>query len=101
MVMKVKIEFHDNTSFTVEEVVKVAETKYGKSAKVTVLPDSHAPHDLILFALQQIITNRQLQLYFDKKYVYQKEIAALRGETLVKLGELLDTVIMDNEAKVA
>lgn len=98
--MKVNIQYHDDASFTVEEIVKQAQHNYGKQARVEVTADSPAPHDLIAFALQQIITYRQLALLYDNKDTYQSDIKALRAETLVKLQEILDMVIIDNESKV-
>jgi len=99
--MKVSITYHDDTSFTAEEVVKLAQHNYGKSVKVEVAPSSQIPHDVIYFALQQIITHRQLSMLYDDKFTYQKDIKELRAETLQKLAEILDTVIIDNESKVA
>lgn len=99
--MKVTIEYHDNDSFTVEEVVKLALHNYGKAAHVEVQADSPAPHDQIYFALQQIITYRQLSLLYDNRDTYQKDIKMLRAEVLGKVEELLDSVIIDNESKVA
>ncbi len=99
--MKVDISYYDDTSFTVEEIVKQAETNYGKNVKVVVQSDSPAPHDLIYFAIQSIITHRQLSLLYDNKYSYQKDIKELRADTLMKLEEILDSVIIDNESKVA
>lgn len=99
--MKVKIEYHDEDSFVVEEIVKLAEHNYGNKVRVEVTSDSPAPHDLIYFALQQIITHRQLSLLYDSKDTYNKDIKMLRAETLGKVSEILDTVIIDNESKVA
>lgn len=98
--MEVNITYHDDTSLTVEEVVKLAQHNYGKTVGVKVSSDSLAPHDLIYFALQQIITHRQLGLLFDDKFSYQKDIKELRAEVLQKLEEILDTVIIDNESRV-
>jgi len=98
--MKVLISYHDDASFTAEEVVKLAQHNYGKSVRVEVQSDSPAPHDLIYFALQQIITHRQLSLLYDNKYTYQTDIKLLRAETLIKLQEILDDVIISNESKV-
>ena len=99
--MQVTIKYHDDTALTVEEVVKLAQTNYGKSVKVNVTADSLAPHDLIAFAIQQIITPRQVSLIFDNKYTYKTDIKTLRAEVLIKLEEILDTVIIDNEGRVA
>lgn len=99
--MKVEISYHDETSYTPEEVVKLAHNNYGKNISVKVLPDSFAPHDLIYFAIQQIITHRQLSMIYDDKFTYQRDIKDLRADVLVKIQEILDSVIIDNEAKVA
>ncbi|HEY9701868.1 MAG TPA: hypothetical protein V6C58_05460 [Allocoleopsis sp.] len=98
--MLVTIKYHDSESLTTEEVVNLAHHNYGESASIMVEADSPAPHDRILFALQQIVTPRQLVLLFDNKFTYQKDIKLLRAEVLQKLEELLDTVIIDNETKV-
>ena len=98
--MKITITYHETESFTVEEVVKQAEHNYGKSIKVDITPESNKPHDLIYFGLQQIITHQQLGLLFDDKFGYQASIQKLRNETLYKLEEILDQVIIDNESKV-
>ena len=99
--MKVKIEYHDTESFVAEEVVKLAQHNYGKNVQVEISPDSFAPHDQIYFALQQIITHRQLSIMYDNKDTYQKELKQLRAEVLYKITEILDSVIIDNESKVA
>lgn len=99
--MQVFIEYHDDSALTVEEVVKQATNNYGKNARVEVRADSPAPHDLIYFALQQMITYKQLSLLYDNKYSYNKDIKDLRAETLIKLEEILDSVIIDNESRVA
>lgn len=98
--MEVTIKYHDDSSLTVEEVVKLAQHNYGKGTGVKVTSDSPAPHDLVYFALQQIITHRQLSLFFDDKFAYHKDIKGLRAEVLQKLEEILDSVIIDNESKV-
>ena len=99
--MQVKLEFTDENSLTVEEVVKAAQRHYGKAVKVTVSPLSMLPHDMVYFALQQIVTHEQLGIFFNNKESYQTEITKLRSSVLYKISEILDTVIMDNEAKVS
>ena len=98
--MKITLTYYDTEAFTAEEVVKVAQDNYGKSVQVEVMPESAKPHDLIYFALQSIITHQQLSLLFDDKLGYQSSIQKLRNETLYKLQELLDQVIIDNEGKL-
>lgn len=99
--MEVTITFTDNTSLTKEEVVRNALHLHGRTAKVTVMPESSNAHDLIYFGIQQMVTHQQLSLIYDKTSTYQQDIKKLRAEVLRKLEELLDSVIVDNEAKVA
>lgn len=98
--MKITLSYYDTDSFTVEEVVKQAVHNYGKAVRVDITPESNKPHDLIYFGLQQIITHQQLGLLFDDKLGYQASIQKLRNETLFKIQEILDQVIIDNESKV-
>jgi hypothetical protein len=99
--MQVTITYTDTASFTKEEVVRNAVHNYGKAVDVKVMPESSNAHDLIYFGLQQMITHEQLSLIYDSCGSYQRDLKKLRAETLYKLEEILDTVIVDNEAKVA
>jgi hypothetical protein len=98
--MKVTITYHDNDSFTVEEVVKQATHNYGKAAQVNIMPESTMAYDHIYFGLQQLITHEQLSLLYDKDTVYQQDIKKLRESVLYKVTEIIDQVIIDNESKV-
>lgn len=98
--MEVTLVYHDDTSFTKEEVVKQAVHNYGKNVEVRIMPDSTKAHDLIYFGIQSIITHDQLGLLFNDKLGYQKSLQALRNDTLDKIEEILSQVIIDNEAKV-
>jgi len=98
--MKVSITYHDNESFTIEEVVKQAVHNYGKTAIVEVMPESTLAYDHIYFGLQQLVTHEQLSLLFERNANYQKDIRKLREEVLYKVTEIIDQVIIDNESKV-
>lgn len=98
--MKVTITYHDNESFTVEEVVKQAVQNYGRMAKVEVMPESTMAYDHIYFGLQQLVTHEQLSLLFDKGSSYQQDIKKLRDQVLYKVTEIIDQLIVDNESKV-
>lgn len=98
--MKVSITYHDNDSFTVEEVVRQAVHNYGKAAHVEVMPESTMAYDHIYFGLQQLITHEQLSLLYDKDTAYQQDIKKLREQVLYKVTEIIDQVIIDNESKV-
>lgn len=100
--MLVKVKYFDNSSLTVEEAAIAARSALGDSAKIEVHPDSPAPHDLILFALQAIITHRQLSYIYDNKHGdYHTNLANLRKEVITDLTELVDTVLIENESKVS
>lgn len=99
--MKVNIEYFDNESLTVEEVVRQAVHNYGKEAKVEVTPYSTLPYDMIYFALQQLITHEQLSLLFSRGDSYQQDIKKLRSDVLYNIHEIIDQVIIDNESKVS
>lgn len=98
--MQVTISYYDDQSFTMEEVVRNAQATHGKAAKELVMPDSSKPHDLIYFGLSCMITHQQLSLLYDDKLGYQSGIKKLRAEALYKIQEIIDQVIIDNEAKV-
>lgn len=99
--MQVTITYTDNKSFTKEEIVRNAMHLHGKTADVKVMPESSNAHDLIYFGIQQMLTHEQLSLIYDSNGTYQKDLQKLRAEVLYKLQEIVDTVIVDNEAKVA
>lgn len=98
--MKVKIEYHDNQSFLVEEVIKQAKTNYGNNVHVSVLPESDTPVDYLYFALQRLVTGRQVSLLYDSGHLYQKDLGILRSEIMYKVGEILNDVLIDNESKL-
>jgi hypothetical protein len=98
--MKVTITYHDNESFTIEEVVKQAVHNYGRTAQVEVMPESTLAYDHIYFGLQQLITHEQLSILFEENNKYQQDIRKLREEVLYKVTEIIDQVIIDNESKV-
>lgn len=99
--MKVKIEYYDDESFLIEEVIKQAKNNYGNATSVSVQPDSDTPIDFLYFAIQRLITGKHLSLLYDSGHTYQKDLEALRSEAMYKLGEVLDDVIISNESKLA
>lgn len=98
--MKVTATYFDDEALTMEEAVKLTKLKLGDSARVEVTADSLAPHDLILFALQQMITRQQADILYNNNINYNSSIRVLRSETIEKVVELLDTVIIENEARL-
>jgi hypothetical protein len=83
-----------------DEVIRQAKHNYGSGVTVEILPESTTTGDILYFALQQMIVHKQLSLLYDAKSAYQQDIQKLRQEVLFKIQEVLDEVIMDNEARV-
>lgn len=98
--MKATITYHDNESLTVEEVVATAIKNYGNAVQVEITPESNLAYDYIYFGLQQLITHSQISLIFEKNVNYQAELKKLREDIVYKVTEIIDQVIIDNEAKV-
>lgn len=98
--MKVVITYHDQESFTVEEVVRQATHNYGSLAQVSISPESTMPYDHIYFGIQQLISHSQLSSLFDSGCDYHNDITKLRESVLYKVTEIIDQVIIDNESKV-
>ena len=99
--MRVNIEYYDNESLTIEEVVRQAEHNYGKHVKVEVMPESTIAYDLIYFGLQQLLTHEQLSMLFSKSDSYQQDLKKLRSDVIYKIEEIIDQVIIDNESRVS
>lgn len=98
--MKVKIEYHDNESLTVEEIVAQAQRNYGKAARVEVMPDSAIAYDLIYHGISMLTTHAQVGILHDDKLNYQSEVQKLRNNVLFKITEILDQVVIDTEQKI-
>lgn len=98
--MNVTISYHDRESFTIEEVISAARRNYGRNIEVTVTPESSKASDILYFALQSIITQDQLSIFFDNKDTYTKELQKLRSDIMYRIQETMDLVIVDNETKL-
>lgn len=98
--MKVTLSFHDRESFTVDEVIATARRNYGRNVEVTVTPESSKVSDILYLALQSMVTQDQLSLFFDNKDTYTKELSKLRYDVMLKVQEIMDLVIIDNEARL-
>lgn len=96
----VTITYHDDTSLTIEEIVKQATVNYGNMTTVEVTASSQLPHDQIYWAIQQIVTHEQISKIFDKSCNYNTEISKIKSKLLKDISEILDQVILDNEIKV-
>lgn len=98
--MEVVVKYHDNQSFLIEEIIRQAKNNYGNQVSVRVTPDSDTPIDYLYFAIQRLISGDQLSLLYDSGALYQKDLEKLRAEIMYKIGEVLNEVIMDNEARI-
>lgn len=98
--MLVNISYVDNSVLSKAEIERQARHTFGEYTKISVMPESDDPSDVLYFAIQQLITGDQLAIFYDSD-VYSKDLKELRTKILVKLTEVLDQVIIDNESRVS
>lgn len=97
--MKIVAKFHDVESFTSDEAIRRAKDVLGEFSEVKAYPSTTDPLDTIYFAIQQLITEEQLNLIFDEGALYSQKIKELRSRIMGILTKELDEVIADNEYK--
>ena len=98
--MQVILKYYDQDSFLPEEVIRQAKHNYGEKVQVVVRPESDTPMDYLYFALQRLITGDHLTLLYESGPTYQQDLEKLRTQILYKVQEVLNDVIIDNEAKI-
>ena len=96
----VTIQYQDDSSLTVEEIVRQAISNYGDKTVVEITASSQLPHDQIYWAIQQIVTKEQISAMFDRTGSYQVSLHIIKQKALKDIVEILDQDIQDNEAKV-
>lgn len=96
---RVNIEYIE-PDLTMEEVQEQTTRRYGDMASVTFSPTSDSVDSAIEFAIQKLITNKQLKALFDIKELYTVSRESLRAEAMSKLTARLEAVILENEAKL-
>lgn len=98
--MKVKIEYIDSTSLASDEVIANMKKRFGDSASITVLPDSLDTFNLMYFAIQNFLTDRQLEAYFHEHQLYSNICSKLLDEVLELATEVTMKVLRDNERRL-
>lgn len=99
--MKITLTYYDTDSLTKEEVIQQAKRNYGEHVQVDIMPTSSDPKDIIYFALQQLVTYEQLSALFDAPHLYENQLIVLRARIRELLDLELESVIKDNEKRVA
>ena len=100
--MKVVTKYIDHSSLTPEEAIERAKSMVESdgSVEVTVEPDTYSSNALSYLAVQKLIGEEQLQLFFDNDpTLYNLKLPALRKQVLARLHIIVDRVIFDNEKK--
>ena len=98
--MKAKIEYIDKTAISPEELIMQLKKEYGELATVEILPDSKDPFHLIYFAIQELVTVRQLDSFYDDGALYPNKLKDLMGEAEELCRNAIVQVVHDNETKV-
>ena len=84
---------------TPEEINSQAKQFYGDNCLVEVQPTSLEPEHLILYAIDQLITDEQVNLMFNDKILYHDKMKEFRKKWNNYLQFKLNAVIMDNEER--
>lgn len=91
----------DNDALTRQELVERLKQLHNcQENDIEVLPDSDDPLDYISFGIQQLITHRQIDLFFESGPLYEERLCSLRRMVLDQLESELDRVIVTNEDKL-
>jgi hypothetical protein len=98
--MKVKIEYIDNSSFTVQEIVANAKARFGDAAVISAMPDSTDSFSLMYFAIQELITQEQLEAYFHEASLYDQKCRGLVDKVIELATEATIRVLRDNECRL-
>lgn len=98
--MHVTLEYIDNTSIAPEEIRDQAKALYGDSARVKIRADSDDVFNILYFAIQEHITMRQLNSFYDDGPLYETKIEQLKKEVLGLVDEAFSQVVADNEDKL-
>lgn len=99
--MQATLTFNDTESFTAREIELNLKHLYGSTANVSVKPTGNSPESHIYFGLQELITGKQIDSFFeDGQHLYQTRLVALRRDALDKVEGILNQLIVDNENKL-
>lgn len=102
MTIKVQVDFDDNSSLTHEELIKNLQSQLGDNIKVNLQPVNNTPDAHLYFAIQQMITEKQAELWFDDgPHLYESKIKDLRKDILKQITFVLNRVIIDNEDRMS
>jgi len=96
--MKVKVTYIDTNSLIREEVTQNLKSKYGLNCEIEVLPASDTPKSYIEFAIRELITEEQMEYYFDlNDRGYNVKMAELKEKIIQDIAEIFDEVQKQNE----
>lgn len=98
-IMRVTINITDIDSFTREESIEKYKSILGKSADISVYPETDEVVDILRFALQQMVGYQQLCLLNDSPYEYKQKVEVLQKEILARVNRELHSIIVANEIK--
>lgn len=98
--MKVKLEYIDTHALAADEIIANMKARFGDSASISVLPDSTDPFSLMYFAIQEMITDAQLEAYFHEHQIYDKKCRDLLDQVINLATEATVKVLRDNERRL-
>jgi hypothetical protein len=98
--MKVKIEYIDSNALEAEEIVANVKARFGDTSVVSVMPDSTDPFSLMYFAIQDLVTSKQIEAYFHEHQLYEFKCRELIDHVLNVATEAVMKVLRDNERRL-
>ena len=97
---QVKITYRDISGLSSKELKNDMTGIFGESCQVVVSPDNNTPESYLRFALQELVTQEQAECYFDTSpREYAVHIQDMRHKISVKIADMFDKIILENESK--
>jgi len=99
---KVNISYIDNSLLTADEVVRTAKDIHGANTLVEVTARNDSPEAHLYFAIQKLITEEQISIFFEYyPHLYEPKLDEIKEKVISKVTDVFYKVVKDNEEKVS
>ena len=99
MSKKINLTFEDDNFLTNKEIETHFKSLYGNNVQIEISPGSNTPNAHIYFAIDQLLTQTQCEIFFDQPELYAEKLQDLRAKIIKEFKFILNDVIMDNEER--
>lgn len=97
--MQITVQFKDNTSFNKKDAETTYSNMFDGLTVVTTAPNNDSPEEHIYYALQALITEDQINAYYDQEFQYDVEEAKIIKNVSKIISNVLKKVLEDNLKK--